>query len=122
MSLAIAGGRVAPHEQRDADDSFISDDSDLRRFAILHYVEERDNRGSRKVDMAQNAARFIEHLSQRHLHVLQLAASAVAGPQATQQATGCALDRSKRQSLRSLVSNSVARLGTQLFNLFELLL
>jgi hypothetical protein len=31
-----------------------------------------------------------------------------AGPQATQQATGCALDRSKRQSLRSLVSNSLA--------------
>jgi hypothetical protein len=58
------------HQKRDDDDSFISNDRDLRRFDIRITLGERNNRGSRKLDMTQNAARFIEHLSKRHLHML----------------------------------------------------
>ena len=67
-----AGRRLAAHEQRDADHAFVADDGDLGRRAVLHHVEQRDDRRRREVDVAQRAARFVEHLAERQVDRLEL--------------------------------------------------
>jgi hypothetical protein len=67
-----AGRRFAAHEERDADQAFEADHRDLGRGAVLHQVQQRDDRGRRKVHVVQPRTRFVEHFAQWQIDHLEV--------------------------------------------------
>ena len=47
-----AGRGFPTHEQRNADDPFIADDSNFRRRAVRHHIQQRHDRIGGEVDVA----------------------------------------------------------------------
>ena len=59
--------RFAAHEQRHADHALMADDRDFSGRAVLHHIEQRNDRRGRKKDVMKLAARLVQHFSQRHV-------------------------------------------------------
>ena len=66
-----AGGRLSAHEQGNADDALIADHGNLCRGAVLHDIQQRDDGGRWKIDVAQRSARLVKHLAQRQVDGFQ---------------------------------------------------
>ena len=49
-------------EERDPDNAFIAHHRDLGGRAILHHIQERDDRGDRKIHMRNLGAGLVQHL------------------------------------------------------------
>src|SRR5579863_5643794 len=60
------------HEQRDADETFVAHHGDLRRGTVRQHIQQRDDRVDRKIDVAQDIARLIQNLAERHRYELQV--------------------------------------------------
>ena len=70
--------RLAPHEQGDPDDAFVADHRNLRGRAVLHHVQERDDRIGWKVDMALHIAGLVQHFAEWHGNESQMRIEALA--------------------------------------------
>src|SRR5438045_1277926 len=57
--------RLAAHEERDPDYAVVADDGDLGRSAVLQYIEERNDRATREIQVALGTARFVHRRSKR---------------------------------------------------------
>ena len=62
----------ATHEQRHADQTFIAHHGDFSGGAVLHHIKQGDDRGDRKIHIAEGDARFVQDLTQGHLDGLEL--------------------------------------------------
>lgn len=58
-----AGGAFAAHEHGDANQPFIAHHRDFRRGAVLHHVQQRDDRIGGEVHMPQGVAGLVERLA-----------------------------------------------------------
>jgi hypothetical protein len=68
----VAGRRLAAHEQGDAEHALVTYDSDFRRRAILHDVEQgNDGRGG-EIDVPQPGTGLVEDLAQLHRYQFEL--------------------------------------------------
>ena len=67
-----AGRGFAAHEQGNTDDSLVADDGDFGRSAIRHDVEQGNDGGGGKIDVAHLAAGLIKRLGERHRDQFQI--------------------------------------------------
>src|ERR1700687_697449 len=65
-------GRFAAHEQRDSNETLVSYYGDFRGRAGFHHVQKRYDRVGGKIDVAQDIARLVQNLAERHLYKLQV--------------------------------------------------
>src|SRR5207245_2258324 len=68
---AARGGFIA-HEQRDSDQAFVAYHGNFRRTTVFQHVQQRYDGVSRKIDVAQDIAGFVQDLAKRHLNELQV--------------------------------------------------
>ncbi len=66
------GGGLATHEERDADKPFPTNHCNFGGGAVFQHVQQGDDGGRRKVNVALQAARLVEHLPQFKLHPFKL--------------------------------------------------
>jgi hypothetical protein len=59
---------VAPHEQRNAQHSFVADAGNFGRYAGFHDVEHRNDRGGREIHVRELAPRLVERVAEQHRH------------------------------------------------------
>jgi hypothetical protein len=72
-----ARGGLAAHEERNADQPFVSGHGDFRRRPFLGHVEERDDAVDREVDVAKAAARLVDRVAERQRHELEVGREAL---------------------------------------------
>jgi hypothetical protein len=57
---------IATHEHGGADQAVVANDGDLRRVAVFHDVEQRDDAGGGKIHVVHGRAGLVDHRSERH--------------------------------------------------------
>ncbi len=65
-------GRLAAHEQRDADQALVARYRKLCRRAISEHIQQRDDAVGRKIHVPQRVTGFIQDLAERHIDELQV--------------------------------------------------
>ena len=71
-----AGGRIAAHEQRDADDSLVAHHCNFSRSAAFQDIQERDDGIRRKVHMLKLTAGLVDRAAEWHRNRLQMSIEA----------------------------------------------
>jgi hypothetical protein len=70
----------AAHEEGDADDALVADHGDLCGSAVLHDVQQGDDGGGGKIDMAQLLTRLVEGHPERQRDQFQVSAQVLDSP------------------------------------------